>query len=123
MKRSSRRADKASTCAASLLCNCSMNRAVAVAQWQNEARRSAVMTNPLIAIRMRRADALDFQFAAPVGCRRHRAMVGAQSDRIASAAEFLAAQLADIVLAALRHLGRGGVADMRIVRPHDAFAV
>ena len=48
--------------------------------------------------------------------------MGAKADKIGAFAELLAAKLADIVLAAGCHLGRGGIPDMRIVRPHDGLA-
>jgi hypothetical protein len=50
---------------------------------------------------------------------RHRTAVGAEADDHSHFGEPFAAQLADIDLAALTHVSRPSIADMRIVRPHD----
>ena len=49
--------------------------------------------------------------------------MGAEADQIGLLAEFLPAKLTDIVFTAGSHLSRAGVADMRIMRPYNGFAV
>ena len=46
-----------------------------------------------------------------------------KANRIAILPEFLAAELTDIVLTTSGHFGGFGIADVRIVRPNNAFAV
>src|SRR5437773_252708 len=65
-------------------------------QVEQEAIRSAVMSEPLVAVGSRRIDRLDLHRAIPVGCRRHRAAVGAKADQPRTFAILLAAQLADV---------------------------
>ena len=60
--------------------------------------------------------------ARPSRSRRNGSAVGAETYQIRVAAEFLATQVADIVLPARGHFSRGQIADMGIMRPHDRFA-
>ena len=81
------------------------------------------MADPLDAVLDRRPDNLDFHGPAPLGGSRYRTVIRAETNRIAILSEFLAAELADIVLTTSGHFGGFGIADVRIVRPNNAFAM
>ncbi len=65
------------------------------------------------------AHRLVFGDAAPVAGRGDGARVGGEPDQSALRAVLFAGQLADRQLAVCRHLGRPGITDVGIVRPHD----
>src|SRR3954468_24796311 len=67
-------------------------------QVEQERWNACIMTEPLIAVAMRRADTLDLHVAAPVGRRRDRSLVGAEPDQGGLVAEAFATQLADVQL-------------------------
>jgi hypothetical protein len=71
----------------------------------------------------RRLNILDFHRTAPFGCRGDCSGLGTEPDQICLVTELLAAELTDVVFTADSHLGRRGVAYMRVVRPNNGFAV
>src|SRR5438105_2719085 len=66
---------------------------------------------------MRRPHLLDPHRTIPLVGGGHGAAVRAETDRIDGPAEVLAAELPEVQLAARRHLGVAGIAEMRVVRP------
>ena len=81
------------------------------------------MTQLLVTFRKRRPHRLYLHRPAPLRRGSNCSAVGAEADQVGLFAELFAAQVADVVLAAGGHFSRACVADMRIVRPHDGFAV
>src|SRR5271169_4156711 len=72
----------------------------AIAQAQHKARMPGSVAQSLIALRQRRLNLLDLHRPVPVGCRRNGSAIGPEADQVGAAAEFLATQVANIMLAA-----------------------
>src|SRR3712207_2882274 len=82
------------------------------------------MAEPLIAVAVRRANALHLHVAAPVSGGGHGARMRAEADQSGLGAEVLPAKLAYVKLVAHdAHLSVPGIADMRVMGPHDGFRV
>src|SRR5207249_4477877 len=92
---------------------------ISVAQVQPETRDADAVKELLIAAAHAGADALALGRFAPIRRGGDRAGVSAEADRERIALKALAHKLADIQLAALAHLRRARVAEMRVVRPDD----
>ena len=88
------------------------------AQRQKEARDLHVVEQPFITARQRGPHVLAMRWAVPLRCRRHGSRIRGRPHECRPHAVRLANQLADIQLAALAHLGRPRVAEMRVVRPY-----
>ena len=77
------------------------------------------MEQAFIARREGGPDVLAMRDAIPCGSRRDGSGMGGESDRHHRSAKALPRQLPHVQLAALRHFGGPGVAQVRIVRPDD----
>src|SRR5439155_773872 len=68
-----------------------------------------------------RSDIFALGNRAPIGRRRHAAMMRRETDQYGFAPKMFPNQLTDVELTMLAHLGRARVSEMRIVRPNDRF--
>jgi hypothetical protein len=94
-----------------------------IAERELERRHPGVVAQPLVAVRARRSHAHAFHRSVPVvgGC--DDPVIGAESHDEHVVAERLAAQMADVVLATRGHLGRRGIADVRVMLPDDKLGI
>src|SRR4051794_25416609 len=73
----------------------------------------------LVAAAQSRTDTFTLRGLAPVERRGHGAGISGEADEIRAWTKSLARELADVELAAFRHLGRARVAQVRIMGPND----
>ena len=69
------------------------------------------------------ANTFAFGRRAPVRCSCHRPGIGGETNSERATAKAFSYQLADVKLATRVHLGGPGIAQMRIVRPDNDFAL
>ena len=90
-----------------------------LAEGQAENAPADVVEEGLVAPGKGRTDALRSAGASQFERRRDGAAVGREADQDRVAAVLLAHELADIPFALYAHMGRPGVAEVRVMRPDD----
>ena len=95
-----------------------LRRRVTLTPGEQELRDCGVMEHLLIAAGKCRANALALGGPIPIGSGRDRAVVSGEADQYRLMAILLTRELTDIELAALAHLRRACVAEMRIMLPN-----
>ena len=94
---------------------------IVLAKVQQKLRQLGLVKEPLVTFSMRGADLLSLCPAVPFAGGGDGSAMGGETDEECGIAIFFARQLTDVQLTAPTHFRCPGIAQMRIVRPDDAF--
>src|SRR5256885_9220233 len=94
------------------------------AEIEEEGRHLTLATVPLERALVCGTHRLNLHRSVPIRCRSDRSAIGTKADQGSLGTELVSAQLAQVEFSAhMTHLGEGGVADVRVVRPYHRLRI